>query len=782
MGKVLRRIIDLGVPEDMGAEEAKFIRMSNLGSLLMILVNMPYMILCLRNGWNLVLAELFALNAFLALTLLINGSGRHLLASIYFGALLNFHLIFVTVAMGRDSLLPLLIFFTAGGAITLFGRGKTLLMISTVALIFLGYQAALLLERFFGPIYRLAPGQINELKRYVEYSVFVLIVVNAVIGRFGSISAEDRLRAEQERSERLLALVREQDKQKTLFFQNIAHEIRTPLTLILGSLDDLLQSESNLSSNGERAKLEMMSRNANRLLRLINQLLDLSKIDAGRMRVQAVKGNPTEFVGSIVETFVPYAESRGIALRMKSSGEESDLYFDREIVGKIISNLLSNACKFTQEGGEITVSLENSADGRATAISVKDTGIGIAPEEIDSIFERFHQVDGSVARSSEGTGIGLSLVREIALLHAGEITVSSRLGDGTVFTLTLPKGRTHLAEDEICAALPVDSHECPSYAALETTGLMIAPVARIAECSDLKDLPTILVVDDNADMREYIRGGLSRFYHVVEAVDGLDALTKAAECLPNLIVSDIMMPKMDGLELCRIVRADEKLGNIPIIFLTARASPGFAVTGFEAGAVDYISKPFSLEMLLAKIGSVVRRDAKLEREATHDGLTGLLNRNAWEHETRRDFDRLARYGGKASLAFLDLDDFKTVNDIHGHQTGDEVLISLAQTIMRGLRGSDLAGRYGGEEFVILLSGSSGEIAVQTIERILKEFRAKDVLRNSSSCTFSAGVVEITDTKSAGIADFLSRADTAMYRAKETGKNRVIIWTEEMKMG
>ncbi|OHE62400.1 MAG: hypothetical protein A2Z99_16865 [Treponema sp. GWB1_62_6] len=777
MRKAFGRIIDLGVPEDMGAEKAKYIRMSNLGSLLMILVNVPYMILCLRNGWTLVLAELFALNAFLTFTLLINRSGRHVLASVYFGALLNFHLILVTVAMGRDTLLPLLIFFTAGGAIMLFGRGKTGLMIATVALIFLGYQIALLLESVFGPVYRLTPSQVAELKSYVEYSVFVMIVVNAVIGRFGAISAEDRLRAERERSERLLDLVKEQDKQKTHFFQNVSHEIRTPLTLILGSLDDLLHDEGDPPTNGARARLEMMSRNADRLLRLINQLLDLSKIDAGGVRVRAVKGNPAEFVGSIAETFLPYYKKRGITLRMEKKDGVDDQYFDREIVGKIVSNLLSNACKFTSEGGHVTVSLGNSEDGSAVEISVKDTGIGIAPEEIDRVFDRFYQVDGSVSRSREGTGIGLSLARELALLHGGEITVSSRPGNGSVFTFILPKGIACPAEDEIAADRPGDDPGSPSYSAPETSDLTLPPAAPNVERSDPEDLPTILVVDDNADMREYVRRGLTGFYRVVEAADGIDAFAKAAECKPNLIVSDVMMPKMDGLEFCRAVRADDNLANIPIIFLTARVSPDFAIKGLEAGAVDYISKPFSFEILRAKIGSVLRRDAKLEREATHDGLTGLFNRTAWEQETRRDLDRLARYGGKASIAFLDLDDFKTVNDVHGHRAGDEVLIALAKRITRELRVSDLAGRYGGEEFVILLAGSSGETAVRTMERILKEFREKNPLKNGSACTFSAGVVEITDAKSAGIADLLSRADAAMYRAKETGKNRVVLWAE-----
>lgn len=795
MARSLRGIIDLGVPPGMSPEEAKYIQMSNFGSLLMIAVNLPYLALCLINGWTLVLVELCALGGLLSLTVFINRRGRHLLALLHFGTLLNLHLIFVTVAMGRETLLPVLIFFTAGGAVTLFRRGRALLMILALAGILGAYLLALTLERAFGPLYRLDPAQTAGLRLFVVYTIFGMVVVNALIGRLGAIFAEDRLREERQRSERLLEQVREQDRQKTQFFQNVSHELRTPLTLILGSLESLLAGAAGRLDEGSLGKLRMIARNARRLLRMINQLLDLSRLTVGKMALQAKRGNLAELVGELVQSFAGYAEKLGIALSAQPELADPWLRFDREVVEKIVSNLLSNACKFTPAGGEVRVCLEESADGRAVRLAVRDTGTGIAPEELERVFDRFYQGRGSTGRACEGAGIGLHLVQELAQLHGGTVTVTSSPGRGSEFVLTLPRaagtpgqerGEEETGGEGGAAAPPTGL----AYARLESAGLDSLLSARGDEAREegagweeagLAPPPegraTVLVVDDSADLREYIRRGIEPRCRVLEAAGGAEGLRLAREHLPDLIISDVMMPGMDGYELCRAIRGEETLRLIPVILLTAKAAPEMVIEGLEAGAVDYITKPFSFEVLRARIRGLLQRAAEQERIALRDGLTGLLTRKAWEQETERELKRLARHGGTASLAFLDLDDFKRVNDNCGHAAGDRILVELAHALVRHLRASDLVGRYGGEEFVLLLPDSTGEAAVRSVERVLQQFGGREAGGGAPRCTFSAGVAEIGNIRAPALAEYLRRADTAMYWAKKEGKARVQLWNE-----
>jgi diguanylate cyclase (GGDEF)-like protein len=734
--KSLRGVINLGVPPAMSPETAKYIQMSNLGSLMMAGVNVPYMVLCALNGWVMV---------------------------------------FVTVAMGRGTLLPLLIFFTAGGVVTLLRRNRTALMVAGLAAIFGTYLAALALERSIGPLYLLSPAQGDTLRRLVEYSIFVLIIVNALIGRFGAIVAEDRLREEKKRSESLLEQVREQDRQKTRFFQNVSHELRTPLTLIVGPLEAMLSGADGPMDERHRHRLELMSRNAKRLLRLINQLLDLSRIDVGAKACKPRWGDLAGFVGSLAQSFSPYAAKRGIRLSLPADVGSVKACFDPEIVEKVVSNLLSNACKFTPAGGVVTVTVTENAEDRATLITVKDTGVGIQPEELGRIFDRFYQADGTTMRASEGTGIGLSLVKELVQLHGGTISVASAPNAGSQFVVSLPQveqgdsgGETPEAGNGLEPEL--------SYAQLESAGLMsLLPAPGTEKPSASGNRASILVVEDNAEMREFIRTGIEPHYGVLEAADGSEGLAKAREHLPNLIICDVMMPGMDGYALCRALRDDTKLGMIPVVLLTAGVSQAMLIEGLEAGAIDYITKPFSFDVLLAKIGTLLRHEAKQEELALRDGLTGLLSRAAWELEVTREFSRISRGGGTASIAFLDIDDFKQVNDSHGHQAGDRVLRELATTIVDQVRATDLVGRYGGEEIVLLFPRSSAEASARTVERILRLFREKPIIESAPGCTFSAGVAEIGGVRILPISEYIARADAAMYQAKAKGKNRVTIW-------
>ncbi len=781
MLKLLRRIIDLGVPEGMSPEDAKYIQMSNLGSLMMILVNIPYIVLCAVYGWLAVLAELCALNALLFFTAFINRRGRHLFALFYFGTLLNIHLVFVTVAMGRETLLPLLIFFTAGGIVTLTRRGKTGFMIGGLAGIFATYVAALALERSFGPLYDLDPSQTTTLRSIVEVSVFVLVVVNALIGRFGAIVAENRLREEKKRSETLLERVREQDRQKTLFFQNVSHELRTPLSLILGPLESLLAGADGPLGEPVREKLAMMGRNAKRLLRLISQLLDLSRIDAGGEKPRLARGNLSELLRTLVQAFAGHAEKRRIRLSARTGGADIIAVFDPEIVEKIVSNLLSNACKFTLPGGEVVVSCSMDERAKRARISVKDTGVGIAREELGRIFERFYQVDGSPSRTSEGTGIGLSLVKELVKIHGGTVEVASAPEAGSEFTVMLPVDGPHpsVAEHPLGTELPSMAVELTpdlGYAALETAGLasLLTESAPGPALAPSESRATILVIEDNPDMRAYIRKGVAPYYQVIEARSGEEGLVRARENLPHLVICDVMMPHMDGLTLCRTFREEPKLRMVPVILLTAKVSQEAIIEGLESGAVDYITKPFSFDVLLAKIRGLLKREAEQGALALRDGLTGLLTRAAWEQDAARELSRISRTGGSASVVFVDLDDFKAVNDNHGHKSGDRVLVELAAAVTGQLRATDLVGRYGGEEFVLLLPDSGGEAAVKSIERILHRFRETPIGDEALRCTFSAGVAGIGGASTRSLAEYVAMSDAAMYEAKRKGKNCVVL--------
>jgi len=776
--KRLKDFIDIGVPGGMTPEEAKYIQMSNLGTLLMIGVNLPYMMLCIANRWTFIFVELCALNVLLSLTPLLNRFRHHTLALFYFGGMLNTHLVFVTIAMGKETMLYLLIFFTAGGAITLFRRNETKLMLLALAGIVGTYHMALILSNHIEPLYKISDSGTAILKTFVEYSVFILVVINSLIGRYGATAAEDRLREEQKKSEQLLLRVQKQDQQKTQFFQNISHELRTPLTLIIGPLESFLSGADGPLGESLKKKLDMMAHNARRLLRLINQLLDLSKIDVGKLKLMARRGDFAQFVNYLASSFSSYTERKGIRLKVVIDCDALQFYFDQEVIEKIISNLLSNACKFTPEGGEVLLSLSESEDKQSIILTVKDTGAGIPPEELAHIFDRFHQVHGSTTREQEGTGIGLSLVKELVKIYGGTIDVDSAPDAGTEVVLSLPKGTDHLEGKVI---LKDESEDEPDfhYVQLESSGLESIWTADRQEIdvSLPKDHATILVVDDNRDMRNFIRKGIEKEYRVVEAKNGEEGLEKAKEAMPNLIISDVMMPKMDGYAMCKALRNDEKLGLIPIILLTAKASREMAIEGLESGAIDYITKPFSFNVLKAKIKAVLKRQAEQEELNLTDSLTGLLKRTAWEQAVERELSKIDRYGGTASMAFIDLDDFKMINDTHGHQTGDQVLVELSKTITSELRSTDLVGRYGGEEFVIFLPESNKNEATGSIERILELYRSKGISEKALHCSFSAGVVEISGSRLVTAAKYVSRADAAMYEAKKRGKGGVVLWDD-----
>lgn len=411
---------------------------------------------------------------------------------------------------------------------------------------------------------------------------------------------ESRTHDLQEKNEQIM----EMERMKTRFFTNISHEIRTPLTLIDGPLDSLLADEE--SGRKGREWLEMIKRNSQRLMQLVNQLLDISKLDAGRMKLVLSEIDVIRYTRSLAEEYTSLAETRGIRFMVDVRAEKHMNWIDTDKTTKVFSNLLSNAFKFTGAGGIVTARvkiLETAGDmgGHLLRLLVADTGPGIALEEREKIFDRFYRAEGDTFRDAEGTGIGLSLTRELVHLMRGEMVVKSLVGTGTVFIVTLPMGRSHLLDKEyILKEIKEDEVS------------QISEKARVASRggTPAEDLE-ILVVEDNRDLRTYITGNLSSQFSVNEAEDGVRGLKRAVEEVPDLVISDIMMPGMDGIELCAKLKNDERTSHIPVILLTAKSTSRDKILGYDTGADDYIFKPFRMEELRARIRNLLDQRERL---------------------------------------------------------------------------------------------------------------------------------------------------------------------------
>ncbi|MGG6263584.1 response regulator [Leptolyngbya sp. AN03gr2] len=402
-----------------------------------------------------------------------------------------------------------------------------------------------------------------------------------------------------QQAEKLLQL----DRQKTEFFQNISHEFRTPLTLMVGPLEGAVSSGQGLSLEQSTIAL----RNSRRLLRLVNQLLDLQRLDAGRMQPKFQSCNLAEFVNQIVETFRPYCEKKGLTLITQLEACP-DVYLDLEKFDKVLYNLLSNAMKFTPAGQTISIALE-AIDDRC-CLKVRDTGIGIRADQLPHLFERFRQAEGSENRSFEGTGLGLALVKELVELHSGEINVESTYGHGTTFTIDLKLGAAHLPSDQVVDA---QSEVQTSRAAVELADLEVelqddreSDPAPAIEFSIHENQPRILVVDDNPDLRSYVSGVLKQQgYLVWTARNGAEGFEQAKAHHPSLIVTDLMMPIVSGLDMIRMIRAQEDLKGTPVILLTAKADEDTRLEGVERGADAYLAKPFNDRELLAEVRNLL---------------------------------------------------------------------------------------------------------------------------------------------------------------------------------
>jgi PAS domain S-box-containing protein len=447
-----------------------------------------------------------------------------------------------------------------------------------------------------------------------------------VAGQIATAIAGARALEEQRRRAEALASF---DAAKTTFFANVSHEFRTPLTLLLALLEDTLaQTESTLSP-ADRERLTVAHHNALRLLKLVNMLLEFSRIEAGRVQAVCEPMDLAGFTIDLASMFRSPVERAGMRLLVDCPPMPHPVFVDRDMWEKIVLNLLSNAFKFTHEG-EIAVNL--CQVGPEVVLCVRDTGVGIPPEELPRLFERFHQVEGVRGRALEGTGIGLALVAELVKLHGGSIRAESTLGRGSTFIVSMPSSAALLPDNSDAgrAARPTLNGVGPyvAEAARWLPRLVPADAGPLQEVDrreasavesggsedNPKRRPRVLVADDNADMRQYLCRLLGRAYEVEEIADGTSALEAARRRPPDLVLTDVMMPGLDGFGLLRELRADPRTRTVPVVLLSARAGEESRVEGLDAGADDYLVKPFSARELLARVGAHLEM-ARVRREA-----------------------------------------------------------------------------------------------------------------------------------------------------------------------
>jgi signal transduction histidine kinase/FixJ family two-component response regulator len=439
-----------------------------------------------------------------------------------------------------------------------------------------------------------------------EYESFLHLVAGQIANAItNAVAYED----EKRRAEALAEL----DRAKTAFFSNVSHEFRTPLTLLLGPLRDQLDGARGILAPALRHDAEVMSRNAMRLLRLVNSLLDFSRIEAGRAQAVYAPIDLAGFTRELASVFRSAVERGGLRLSIDCPPLPAPVYVDRAMWEKVVLNLLSNAFKFTFEGG-IDVTLRAERD--RAVLRVRDSGVGVPPEELPRLFERFHRVEGTRARTHEGSGIGLALVQELVKMHGGTIEARSALGVGTTFTIALPFGDAHLPAERISAEAPSGTptsgaeayvDEALRWLPEETATVGAGPAERAQRIERAGGVETegrrarIVLADDNADMRDYVARLLRERWEVEAVADGAAALDAIRARRPDLVLTDVMMPNLDGFGLLSALRADPATRGTPVIMLSARAGEEAKVQGLHAGADDYLVKPFSARELVARV-------------------------------------------------------------------------------------------------------------------------------------------------------------------------------------
>jgi signal transduction histidine kinase/DNA-binding response OmpR family regulator len=427
---------------------------------------------------------------------------------------------------------------------------------------------------------------------------YVLLVVMALIGTRRLIQQRERMKYTIAQERREAIRMHELDMMKIKFFTNVSHEFRTPLTLILTPIEKILRQTTDVN---EQQQFRLIHRNAKRLLNLVNQLLDFRKMEVQELKLTPSEGDIIQFVRETVYSFSDLSEKKNIKFEFNTTISALETFFDKDKLEKILFNLLSNAFKFTQEGGEVSVNVIFIEDGtqKLLRIQVKDNGIGIAPDKQERIFDRFFQNELPKSIVNQGSGIGLSITREFVRIHNGTIFVESNPGEGSTFTVNLPITQVlhHVADP---AAEPITSPVADQGIEAEWD-------------SSMAKKPSLLLVEDNEDFRFYLKDNLKFEFRILEARDGQDGWRQALRHLPDLIVSDVMMPEMNGIELCRKIKGEERVSHIPVILLTARTEEEQKLEGIQTGADDYITKPFNFEILISRIRNLIAQREKFHK-------------------------------------------------------------------------------------------------------------------------------------------------------------------------
>ncbi len=454
----------------------------------------------------------------------------------------------------------------------------------------------------------------NQIKN-LYLGIGLLILLSAITYFLVSrkIAAEERKR------------IKETNQLKNALFTNITHEFRTPLTVIKGMTATIKSDLQNKKPEDVQNSIEMIERNSNNLLHLVNEMLDLSKIESGNMELQLVQSNVIPFIKYLGESFNSYAQENEISLTIYSEIESLLMDFDSKKLTSIMSNLLSNAIKFTEEQGKIIVHINEvvEKDQSYLFLKIQDSGIGIASEELPYIFNRFYQTDASTVRKNEGTGIGLALTKELVELMNGTIKVKSTLGKGTEFSVRIPVTNNAPTTSQVSHSL--DS----TFPIIRTKSKQVSVISKTTT-----ELPLVLIIEDNMDVAYYLKTCLGNTYETIHAVNGIEGIKMAFEKIPDIIICDIMMPGKDGFEVCETLKNDGRSDHIPIIILTAKATFEDKIKGLSIGADAYLAKPFNKEELFTRLNQLILVRKKLMNKLEKSGFSSLLNEKLEHPQTK----------------------------------------------------------------------------------------------------------------------------------------------------
>ena len=632
---------------------------------------------------------------------------------------------------------------------------------------------------------------------YTLYSLAALGLLFWFVRSQRALAAVERRRANEE--QRINHELRRVDRLKDEFLANTSHELRTPLHGIVGLAESLLDGAGGALPVEARSNLKMITSSGHRLSSLIDDVLDFTQMRNQSLDLKLQAVDPKALVDVVLTLSRPLVGGRELQLVNALSPETPLVVADENRLQQILHNLVGNAIKFT-ERGEVTVFAE-TRDGRLT-LGVRDTGIGVAPEQQQAIFESFTQAEADTARLYGGTGLGLAVSRQLVNLHGSELEIDSQPGDGATFSFSL-----EVASDQstVCAPTPTSTSELASITSPSQASKRQEPTSRLPSTPQPLDAHgrgfKVLVVDDEPVNRQVLVNQLSLHeYQVLEAVDGPTALQTLAEEDPDLVLLDVMMPRMSGYDVCRQIREHTGVGELPVIFLSAKNQVDDFVSGLESGGNDYLTKPIGKAELIARVRTHVelleshrdleekvlerteelhQANAQLDRLASLDGLTGIANRRRFDEEIHLQWSVHQRSGQPLSLLMCDVDHFKLYNDHHGHQGGDATLRSVADVLSASTRRPlDLAARYGGEEFVMLLPDTDSDGALELARSVCRGIETLAIPHANSPVstvvTLSIGVGTEIPRSGHTMTEFIERCDQALYRAKETGRNRAVL--------